>query len=102
MSRFFKGESSSDEEDEKQSESGSEQEEEEQNEEKPKGLSDKWKKGQGAASDDESGDDEPAKRTIKSAADKRYEELNNAVSGMRHFIGIADWNGILNGTSVLL
>ncbi len=91
MSRFFTGGSSSEEE----SDSGSEKEE--TGEMRPGiAVPSKFAAGPGGSSS-ESEEDEPAKRVVRSARDKRFEELNNIIGQTKNHMKINDWNSIVNG-----
>jgi translation initiation factor 3 subunit C len=91
-SRFLRSGGSSD------SESSSEEEESEdsEDEQKPTATAQKVSKYLAAGSDDEDSDEE-VKRVVKSAKDKRLEEMEATGTAMNNALKINDWTAISTG-----
>lgn len=49
------------------------------------------------ASDSEESEDEDRVKALKSAKDKRFDELNNTISAMNNVLKINDWNSVSTG-----
>ena len=97
-SRFLRSGGSSD------SESSSEEEEEEESddsdeEQKPAAPGQKVSRFLATGSDDEDSDEE-VKRVVKSAKDKRLEEMEATGTAMNNALKINDWTAISTGKSV--
>ena len=98
MSRFLKGAGDSD-----SDESSDEEESEMSSDEEEQGQKAKPTLGRfvhGASSDDES--DEDVKRVVKSARDKRLDEMEAMGKAMDNALKINDWVAISNGALLLL
>ena len=93
MSRFLRtqGDSSSDESDEEESDEESEMSEEAQEEKKKSRFL--------RTEDDDSESDEDVKRVVKSARDKRLEEMEATGKVMDNALRINDWVAISSGAS---
>lgn len=85
MSRFFNAGSSSE----------SESDHSESDEQETLRVPSKFARG--AAADDESSEGEPTKRVVRSAKDRRFDELQDTIKQLKNHININDWNAIHNG-----
>ena len=95
MSRFLKGAGSSS---SSSSESESEEDSDEDESDSDKDVKKKSRFLVGADGDDES--DEDVKRVVKSAKDKRLEEMETTGKVMDNALKINDWVAISNGTLI--
>lgn len=91
MSRFWMGGSSSEDESEEEERKSEEEKSEEEPQQNKPGTSKFMKTG----SDDS--DEESQKRVVKSARDRRFDELKETVQKIKNHIKINDWNAIQTG-----
>ena len=93
MSRFLRGADDSDSSDDSESESEDESEMSEDEDDKGKKKSRFLR----TEDDEDSSDEEEGKRVVKSAKDKRVEEMEAAGKMMDNALKINDWTAVQNG-----